>query len=452
MKLQVSEKLHSLARACPFPLYIVGGYVRDALAGVSTQQQDIDICAPTDADIFSAVARECGAEIDAVYKNTGTVKLGFGGEKYEFTSFRSDEYVRGVHTPVKTCFTDDIVSDAKRRDFKCNAVYYDIKEDTFADPLGGIEDIENRRIETVADADKVFGEDGLRLMRLARQAAQLGFTPTEDCIAGAHNNCILIADISVERIYAELDAILHADNKYGIAGAQYRGLKILDETRVLDGILPELTLGRGIAQNAEFHAYDVLEHSLRTVLYADKEIRLAALLHDVGKPRAFIDSGRFYGHETVGAEIAGDICIRLKVPKKLAAETVRLTRLHMYDLKGDARESKIRRLIVDNKDIFFKLLDIKQADFSACRDDLSEAPCVTKWRNIYKKTEAEGAPTELGQLAVKGDELIALGVPARLVGKALKELLYDCAINAKLNDKKTLLSRIEKGVAEGKFI
>ncbi len=448
----MSEKLYNLASACPFPLYIVGGYVRDALAGLKAEGQDIDVCAPVGAEEFLSVAEKCGAEIDAVYSNTGTVKLGFGGEKYEFTCFRSDKYVRGVHTPVKSFFTDDIMLDARRRDFRCNAVYYDIAKGELCDPLGGTDDIKNKRMSTVADADKVFGEDGLRLMRLARQSAQLNFTPTEECLAGALKNSKLIVDISAERIYAELDAILHADGKYGVEGAQYEGLKILGKTRVLDAILPELTLGRGMAQNEKYHSHDVLEHSLRAVLYADKSVRFASLVHDIGKPRAFLDVGRFYGHEIIGAEIVLKVCERLKVPKKLASETERLTRLHMYDLAGDARESKIRRLILGNYDIFEKLLLVKQADFSACRDNLSEAPCVTKWRSIYEKMQSEGAPTNLKQLKIRGGELLDAGVPAKSVGKMLERLLYECALNPALNDEKTLLARVKKAVAEGKFI
>ena len=141
MKINVPEKLNNLAKSCAFPLYIVGGYVRDAICGIECKAPDIDICAPVSADEFLKVAKECGAQIDAVYRNTGTVKLGFGEEKYEFTCFRSDEYVRGVHTPIKTFFTDDIALDARRRDFKCNAVYYDIAREELCDPLGGIEDI-----------------------------------------------------------------------------------------------------------------------------------------------------------------------------------------------------------------------------------------------------------------------------------------------------------------------
>ena len=441
MKLPVSEKLYTLAKNCPFPLYVVGGAVRDFLAGLETVNKDIDICAPASAESFCAVAKECGAAVTAVYKNTGTVKLSLDGEEYEFASFRSDEYVRGVHTPVKSFFTDDISLDAKRRDFKCYAVYYDIKEEKFVDPLGGIEDIQNKRITTVAAAEKVFGEDGLRLMRLARQSAQTGFKPSADCLAGARRNARLIADVSAERVWAELNAILHADERYGVKYAQYSGVKILDDTGVLDIILPELTLGRGMKQNEQFHSHDVLEHSLRAVRYADKSIRLAALLHDIGKPYCMQSNGNYYGHETEGAAIAEKVCARLKVSSKLTKQTVKLIALHMYDLRCDARKSKIRRLIVRNGDIFGELLLLKQADYSACRDDTGEAPCVTKWRAIYNEMEKEGAPFNLKQLAVRGDELISAGITPATVGTVLQSLLEDCAIEPNLNNKQMLLAR-----------
>ena len=369
------------------------------------------------------------------------MKLSFGEEEYEFASFRSDEYVRGVHTPVKTFFTDDIYLDARRRDFKCNAVYYDIKEEKFCDPLGGAEDIKNGLMTTVADADKVFGEDGLRLMRLARQSAQTGLKPDRECIEGAKNNRALISDVSVERVYAELNAILHADCAYGIENAQYTGLKLLDEIGVLDVILPELTLGRGMKQNENFHNHDVLEHSLRAVLYADKSIRLAALLHDIGKPYCMRENGNYREHEKESARIAENVCERLKIPKKLTAEVITLSALHMYDLRCDARENKVRKFIVRNFGIFEKLLLVKQADYSACRDDLNEAPCVTKWRAIYNKMSKEGAPFTLKQLNVRGDELISNGVPPEKVGKALSALLEDCAIQPELNKKENLIKR-----------
>ena len=149
---------------------------------------------------------------------------------------------------------------------------------------GGMEDIEAKRLKTVDKAKKVFGEDGLRLMRLCRFAGQLGFVPDEECLAGAKANAALIADISPERIFAELAAILHADGQYGVPYGHYAGLKLLEETGVLAQILPELALGKDMGQRKDFHKYDVLEHSLRAAKYADQKVRLSALLHDVGKP------------------------------------------------------------------------------------------------------------------------------------------------------------------------
>ena len=445
------EKLENLAEQCPFPLYVVGGFVRDFLAGLESATSDIDICAPADAEEFVEVAKKCGGKPVAVYKNTGTVKLKLGGEEYEFASFRSDEYVRGTHKPVKSLFTDDMLLDAHRRDFKCNAVYYDIKNQVTVDPLGGLKDIMLRRITTVADAEKVFGEDGLRLMRLARQAAQTGFKPTEECLRGARSNASLISDIAPERIFTELNYILHADEKYGIERAQYDGLKILAETDVLNFILPELAMGRDMKQNPDFHDHDVLEHSLRTVMYADKSIRLAALLHDVGKPYALRETGSYREHERDSARIAGDVCARLKVSKRITTEVVRLCALHMYDMRCDARENKVRKFIVHNIDIFDKLLLIKQADYSACRDDLGEAPCVTKWKEIYEKLRAEGVPLTLRQLKIGGDDLIEAGVAPTDVSKMLKTMFDDCIINPAHNKRKTLLKRALSLYNSGNF-
>ncbi len=449
MQMPLPEKLVNLAKSCNFPLYVVGGYVRDYLARLECEHSDMDLCAPVSAEEFCKKAEESGGEVKAVYKNTGTVKLCLDGEDYEFACFRSDEYIRGTHKPVNTFFTDDIALDARRRDFKCNAVYYDVGEEVFKDPLGGLADIKNRRLSTVDNPEKVFGEDGLRLMRLARFTAQTGFEPTPDCLDGAKANAELIRDISAERVYAELDGILHADRRYGNAEGQYFGLKILDEIGVLEYILPELTLGRRMSQREQFHYYDVLEHSLRAVRYADERIRLAALLHDVGKPYRYRADGNFYGHEADSARIAGEILQRLKVPKKTVREVVRLCSLHMYDTRCDARESKIRKFIIRNRDIYEKLIMLKQADYSACRDDLNEAPCVAKWREIYTKMKEEGVPFTLRQLNVNGAELIAAGIKPAQAGAVLSSLMEDCALDGTLNKKKKLLKRAVKVYSKG---
>lgn len=436
----IPEKLKNLAQAFDKPLYIVGGACRDFLANLNSSfQRDWDICAPIPAEELEKVAVSLGFEVTAVYKNTGTARLAADGEEYEFTSFRTDKYIRGGHTPEEVYFTDDIVADARRRDFKCNAIYYDISGKCFVDPLGGMKDVMKKKLSTVAPAEKVFGEDGLRLMRLCRIAAETGFTPDEECLGGAMNNAGLIRDIARERVWQELYRILHADMKYGTVYGQYMGLKYLFDTRVGDRILPELAAGRGMSQRDEFHNYDVLEHSLRCVKYADKRVRLAALLHDVGKPRCMNISGRFTDHEGTGALMAGEICTRLRVPKRHASFTCRLIKYHMYDYDGQTRENKVRKFIVFHKDLLGDLLDLKQADYSACKDDLSPAPVVVKWKNIMQKMQDEGAPLVLSSLAVKGTDLIDAGISPNETGGTLQYLLGECAINAKLNKKKKLI-------------
>ena len=344
MRELLPETLFPLAEKLKAPLYVVGGFVRDFLAGLSREKPDFDICSPASADNFLAAAESCGFIPAAVYRHTGTVKLKDGqGHDFEYTCFRSDKYVRGTHVPVETFFTDDIRLDARRRDFTVNAVYYDVRAGGFADPLGGMEDIEAKRLKTVDKAKKVFGEDGLRLMRLCRFAGQLGFVPDEECLAGAKANAALIADISPERIFAELAAILHADGQYGVPYGHYAGLKLLEETGVLAQILPELALGKDMGQRKDFHKYDVLEHSLRAAKYADQKVRLSALLHDVGKPFCMLRDGNTYAHPEEGGRIAGEILARFRAPKRTAERVCELVRLHMYDFDGRTKPGKLRR-------------------------------------------------------------------------------------------------------------
>lgn len=439
MTITAPQKLYELAKRLPKPLYVVGGICRNALSGLSSPAPDWDICAAISAEEVVRAAREVGIAVNAVYKNTGTVKL-TADVPVEYTCFRTDKYVRGVHSPAEVYFTEDIAVDARRRDFKCNAVYYDILADSFCDPLGGIDDIKNRIINTVAPPEKVFGEDGLRLMRLARIAAQTGFTPTAECVKGALVNAELIRDVAAERIWAELNAILFADQKYGVVGAQYKGLKLLKETGVFKVILPELAEGDGLAQRSDFHDHDVLEHSLRTVLYAPPQVRLAALLHDVAKPYCVRTYGKSSLHATVGKDMSMDICTRLKVPKRLAERVSILTELHMYDLACNASENKVRKFIVNNYAYLDDLLLLKQADYSACKDDTGVAPCVKKWQKIIADMRAEGLPFTVRELAVRGDELIEAGISPDQTAKTLKFLLEQVAMRCVPNQRERLIA------------
>ncbi len=443
------QQLKKLALSCPFPLYLVGGSVRDYLAGLSPTVHDWDICSPASADDFSAIAKANGFRIDAVYRNTGTVKISDETTSYEFSCFRSDKYVRGTHVPVEIFFTDDIVLDARRRDFTANAVYYDIQKESFVDPLQGIPAIREKRLTTVDKASKVFGEDGLRLMRLARQAAQLGFTPDEECLLGAKQHAALIRDIAPERILEELLNVLTADKKCGVASAPYHGLQILEETGVLAHILPELAKGKNLAQRADFHKYDVLEHSFRAVKYMeaysfDGDLRLAALLHDIGKPLCMLRDGNAHAHPEEGERLATEILSRLKAPKKTIKRIAWLVRWHMYDFDCHTSENKLRRFFVENEAMLSDLLLIKQADFSACTDDISKAPTCEKWETLLEKMRKEGVPFSLKELAVNGNDILQEGIPPHHIATVLHGLLMHTAVFPAENKKARLL-KLAKG-------
>ena len=418
----------------------MGGYVRNFLIDGSLSQ-DVDLAAAIPAENLAAAAVRVGFNVCGIYKRTGTVVVEDEKTRCEYTAFRSDSYGSGgAHTPESVSFTDDILKDALRRDFKCNAVYYDIKNGAFVDVIGGIADIKNKRLDTVKDPRAVFSHDGLRLMRLARFAGELGFSPSPETVAGAGEYAANISDIAPERIFDELKKILAADGKYAFSDKRghYKALKILDATGVLDLVLPELTAGRYMSQPEKYHDHDVLEHSLRTVLYAPQSVRLAALLHDVGKPAAFAASGRFIGHEIFGKEICVNILRRLKAPTRTVNETARLVALHMKDLDCRTREKKVRRLIAANADIFEKLMFLKQADFSACKDSTEKSPVVEKWQKIFSRMKADGTPFSLKDLKISAADLISLGYKGKDLGKELEKLFDEAVIDPALNCRETL--------------
>jgi len=436
MQRLLPENLLRLAKLCPTPLYVVGGSVRDFLLGLRKSKLDLDVCAPLSPELVAPLAERCGFSVRAVYKRTGTMKLADGaGNELEYAAFRSDKYVRGEHTPSEIFFTDDISLDAKRRDFTMNAVYYDIQKEKFVDPLEGMLAIKEKRISTVRGAEKVFGEDGLRLLRLARQAGQLGFSPDEECFQGAKNNASLLKDITPERVFTEFSLLLTADLAYGNKNGHYEGLLLLEKTGVLDFILPELTLGRGMAQRSDFHDYDVLHHSLRAALYAPPPLRLAALLHDIGKPLCTLRDGNSHSHPVDGAELAEQILERLKAPKKSVQTVKELVFWHMYDFNLQTKESKLRRFFVQHAPLLPELMQIKQADYSACKDDISLCPTNRKWSEIINKMREEKVPFSLKEMAISGKDLLDNGVPAPHISEILQKLFLHLATTPKDNEK-----------------
>ena len=454
MKIPCSKALEQLAKNLGGKLYIVGGYVRNYLTDKSVSK-DVDLASPIDCKIIEDCVVELGGKILAQYKRTGTVVFALQGIKYEFTTFRKDGYsAGGNHTPDKVDWTDDIREDALRRDFKCNAVYYDILNERIVDVLDGVEDIKNRILDTVKAPKEVFSHDGLRLMRLARFCAELGFSPTKEVIEGAKQNAKNIKDISVERVWTELKYILQSDQKYAFSDKQghYTGLKILDKTRVLDEILPELTLGRNMAQRADFHKHDVLEHTLRCVLYSPKEARFFALMHDIGKPYSMINTGKFHAHEKSGVAVSKKVLERLKVDSKTKDQTIRLIATHMLDMDCNMKESKVRAFIVKNHDIFPLLTALKQADFRASGESTEKCLTVIKWQKIYQKMLADGTPFSIKDLKIDAKMLMELGYKGEEIGKELEKLFSLCITSPDKNTKQNLYKKAEKDAKKEKRV
>lgn len=445
MKLYFKDNLIKLASALPAPIYAVGGYVRNFLINKSLSD-DIDLCGQLTAEEMANYLEEFGFYVVASYKRTGTVVFSDGEQKYEYTVTRSEKYLGGEHSPSETTFGVSIEKDALRRDFKCNAIYYDVKRGDIIDPLNGISDVKNKILDTVTSPEKVFCFDGLRLMRLARLAGELNFKPTKEVIDGAKRFADNIKDISAERINDELKKILISDGKYSFSNpnGHYDGLKILDEIGVLDIILPELTLGRNMQQRKDFHKYDVLEHSLRTVLYSEKKVRISALLHDVGKPKAFMEKGKYHGHASYGTPIARKILKRLKFDTKTINEVCFLVENHMQDMEGNMKESKVRRFIVTNYGYLDKLFCLMQADFMAGLDKTEKCPQVIKWQKIYEKMKLDGTPFDKKDLKITAKDLLSLGFCGEEIGKTLDELFYLAVISPEKNDYDKLIAICKK--------
>lgn len=446
MIIPVNDKLNKLANLLPAPLYVVGGYVRNYLID-KTISEDIDLSGDFSTEQMIDCLNKCKIEILATYKRTGTVMFKCGTAHCEWTAMRKEVYAQGgSHNPVEITFSHNIEDDAKRRDFKCNAIYYDIKNQKIVDVLGGIKNIEQKVLDTVVDASEVFCSDGLRLMRLARFVGQLNFTPTSKVLESAKKFSKNILDISVERIYAELKSILSADDKYSFSpkDGHYLALKALSETNVLAHILPELESGRNMAQRQDFHNYDVLEHTLKSVLYAKKEVRLAALLHDIGKPYCYIKNGKFFGHDKEGCFIAKKILSRLKVDKETTKNVLFLVENHMKDLDCKMKENKIRHFIIENLKYIESLYLLKQADFMACKDSTDICPTIIKWKKIEQKMKEEQVPKTIKELKISALDLLERGIVKQNISKELKKLHYLCVENPKLNTKEKLLTLIGK--------
>ena len=456
MNITIPTELTSLARifdGAGVTLYAVGGMVRNACLGLPVQ--NMDVASPMPVAEARALLEAHGVACREKGAFFGTLDIVMGAYVFEYASFRAEEYgAGGAHRPNAVRFGATLAEDAFRRDFTVNALYYDILQEECVDPTGGLADLEARVIRaTSPDPAIILRDDGLRILRMARFAAELGFSVESGTLAAARENAVGIADISPERIREELDKILLADIRYGGKSQQVLfGLHLLAESGALPVILPEVAAGAGIAQRPEYHAYDVQEHMLRACAAAKPErtARLAALLHDVGKPVMVEKTGRMLGHDAVGADISREILTRLKYPNAVREDVAALVRHHMYDLNGNAKETTLRRRFAGwGAEFTLALADLREADVHGSGRILGEVKSAARWRALVARMREEGAPLSPAELNCTGADIMEwLGLSASpRIGAVKHRLLLHCACHPKDNCR-ARLKKIAKDIGD----
>ena len=428
-------------------LFVVGGHVRNVLLGLRIS--DTDVTSRLRPDEVIALCREKGFKVVPKGIAFGMVEVHIGNKSYEHTTFRADVYREGgAHRPERVDFSDSPEKDAFRRDFSVNALYADVLTGELVDPTGGLADIRGRLIRTTSgDPELILRDDGLRLLRLCRFAAELGFDIEEKTLAAAKKCAYLLADISAERVRDELSKILMADAKYGLPAEDsvLRGLHLTDGIGLFDVILPELAACRGVAQSPKYHRFPVLEHMFRTTAMSEPELplRLACLFHDAAKPVQLAKQGNFHDHDTASADMAREILTRLRYDNKTVDETVWLVGHHMFDIDGNAKDSTLKKRFVRwGRERVRLLALIREADFRGSVGEYIEVKSAARWRTILKEMEAKNTPFSERELAVTGQEIMEFLQlpPSPKVGEIKKALLEHCAVKPKDNTKEKLLS------------
>ncbi len=414
--------------------YAVGGSVRDPLLGrPPSDQWDL----ATSARPEQMLALFAG---DAVYENRfGTVVVRRGDRpETEITTFRSDHDYADFRRPHRVEFTDSIELDLARRDFTVNAMAWGApagEPPTLVDPHDGRADLEARLLRAVGEPDERFREDALRMVRAVRLASTLGFTIEPATLAGIQGQAELVRHLSGERIAIELSKLLAAPRPSV-------GLRLLADTGLLRGISPELMDQRGVPQN-KVPGEDLWDHTLRSVDGADIEpprIRLAALLHDIGKPSTFSD-GRFLRHEVVGAELAGAFLDRLRWPHAERDRVVHLVRQHMFGYEPGWSETAVRRFIAKvGPDALEDLFRLREADNIGSGNEPSAGRLAELRARVAAELEANVVLDRHG-LAIDGDDLIAeLGLaPGPALGRILDGLLEAVIADPSRNRRDALL-------------
>ena len=447
MKYVIPQEVHDTIDTLQddgYRAYLVGGCVRDLVIGIK----------PKDWDVATNAKPEEVQKLfpDSVYENTfGTVGVKTESvdntvKVIEVTTFRIEGKYTDKRHPDEITFAKTIEEDLSRRDFTINALALDVASNKIIDPFDGRQDLEQKIIRAVGDPDKRFTEDALRLMRAVRLATALEFVLEEQTASAIRKHAALLETIAQERIRDELTKLI-------ITPHAARGVRMLEELELLRFVIPELRAGINCGQN-KHHIYTVWEHNVRALEYSASkgysfEVRLASLLHDVGKPKTKRGEGynsTFYNHEVVGAKITVQILNRLKFSKKIVERVVHLVRYHLFYYNVDeVSAAGVRRFInrVGTESID-ELLKVREADRIG-----SGVPKAVPYKTrhlLYMIEKVQRDPVSTDMLALDGSDVMkAAGIaPGPKVGLLLHALMEEVLDDPKKNKKMYLKKRIKE--------
>jgi len=444
MKITIPAELRPLAEAFRkenTSIYAVGGLVRNAL--LNLPPSDIDVCSRLTPEQVAEAMPKHGIRVIEKAAEMGTVELHFDAVRVEHTTFRRESYGDGgAHRPNDVAFGENLSDDAWRRDFSVNAMYADLGTGEVDDPTHGFADLERQIIRTTSEEpDDILRSDALRVLRLVRFACELGFTIDEDTWAAAKRNAPKLRDIAAERRREEFVKILLTDARYPALGrdelrSPVRGLRLLDELDAWAVLVPEFDLARGMAQRPDHHRYDVLEHSFQVCAAAPptEKLRLAALLHDVGKPDCKRETGVQYDHDKYGERIAKRVLTDLRFPTRMVGEVSALVGGHMYDIQHQAKKDTLRvRFATWGRERTLEQILLREADIRGCGYDTDYV--ARDWRALYETMLSDGTPFSERELAISGEQLMeASGLPAgKELGELKKRLFLHCVKHPKEN-------------------
>ena len=419
---ELAKELGALFDGAGHELHLVGGSVRDLMLGRSSP--DLDFCTDAHPPETVRVIRGWADRRYLVGARFGTVGALKDGRRIEITTYRQEVYVEEHRKPAVT-FGDDVETDLSRRDFTINAMAVRLPSGTFVDPYGGVRDLATRTLDTPLDPALAFGDDPLRILRAARFVAQLEVTPAPRVVDAMRSMRERLDIVSAERIRDELDKLLAAERPAD-------GLALLVETGVADVFLPEVPALR-LEQDPVQRHKDVLRHTYAVVERCEPDVvlRLAALLHDIGKPatrRITPDGVAFHHHEVVGARMARERLHALRYPSSVIDDVCTLIELHLrFHGYGEGwTDSAVRRYVRDAGSLLDRLNALTRADVTT-RNERKADRFARLQDELEERIAALAEQEELDKLRppLDGRQVMdRLGLaPGPTVGEALAHLM-----------------------------